>query len=50
MGLGGGGTGGNRAFVNKGVHEEAAGKNCGVCHREADLRFMYRRREDVGIQ
>ena len=33
---------GNRYLADKGVCEEAAGKNCGVCFREADIRSLYR--------
>ena len=36
MGLGGCGIVGNTDLANKGVCEDAAGKNCGLCHREAD--------------
>ena len=48
--LGGSGTGGNRALGDKGIHEEAAEKKCGVCHREANLKTMYRCGEYGGIQ
>ena len=48
--LGGRGTGGNRALDDNGVHKQAVGKNCGVCCREADLKTMYRHREDGGIK
>ena len=50
VGLGGCGAGGDRALADKIVHAEVAGKNCGVCHREDNLRTMYRRGEDGGIQ
>ena len=43
MGLGRCGSGGNRALNNKGVHEEAAGNNFGVCHRDYNIQTMYRR-------
>ena len=50
VGLDGHGTGVNMYLTNKGVHEKAAGNNCGVCCREYDLIIMYMHREDGGIQ
>ena len=49
MGLGGRGDGGDRDLANKGLRAEAAGKNCGVCRRESDIRYVYRCIEDGGI-
>ena len=43
VGLGGCGTGGNRDFSDKGVFEEAAGKNWGICCREVGILTMHRR-------
>ena len=43
-------TGCNRDLDDKGVHEEASGNNFGVCSREADLRTLYKHREDGWIQ
>ena len=37
VGLGGHSYGGDRDLDNKVVRAEAAGENCGLCHREADL-------------
>ena len=50
MGIGGRDFGGNMALENKGVHEEVTGKNHGVCHREANIKTLCRRREDGGFQ
>ena len=50
VGLGGCGAGGDRSLNDNGVCAEAAGKNCGVCHREANIQTVYRRREGGGIQ
>ena len=41
---------GNRDFFNKGVREEASGKNSGVCSREANIKTLYMRREDGGLR
>ena len=41
VGLGGRGTGGNMYVANKGVREEEAGKNCGVCCRDYYILTMY---------
>ena len=35
---------------DKGVCEEAAGNNCGVYHREDDLKTVHKRGEYGGIQ
>ena len=50
VGLGGRGGVVNRTLADKGVREERAGKNCRVCHREAYLQTMYKRRENGWIQ
>ena len=50
MGLIGRGAGGDRYLANKVISLEAAGNNCGVRHREANLQAVYRGVEDGGIQ
>ena len=50
VGIGGSSAGGNMDLTDKGVCEEAAGKNCAACFREANLQTMYMHGEDVGIQ
>ena len=50
MGLGVRGTGSDSSMTNKGVRVEAADKNCRLCRREANIRAVYRRGEDGGIQ
>ena len=40
----------NMALADKGVCEEAAGNNCGVYHREDDLKTVHKRGEYGGIQ
>ena len=50
FGIGGLGAGGNKDLENKGVCEEAAGDNCGICSRETNIRNLYRRRADGGVQ
>ena len=50
VGIGGRGIGCHSDLVNKGVCEEASGKNCRVCSRETNIRALYRRRSDGGFQ
>ena len=50
VGLVGSGIVGYRDMSNKVVCEEAAGNNCRLCIREADIHFFYRRREDGVFQ
>ena len=37
-------------LTDKGVHEEAAVENCGICSRENNIRFVYMHRADGGVQ
>ena len=50
VGLSGCGVGSYRDLTDKGVHEEAAGKNHRVCIRETYIWIFYRHRDDVGFQ
>ena len=50
VGISGNGVGDHGAVENKGVCEEAAGDNCGICSRETNIRNLYRRRADGGVQ
>ena len=50
VGFGGFGSGGDMDSDNQGICAKAAGKNCRVSHREANIRAVYRRVEDGGIQ
>ena len=47
--LGGHGTVDHGDLSYKGVHEEEAGKNHGVCSRETNIGTFYRHRADVGF-
>ena len=49
MGLGGRGFIGNTDLADKGVREEAEGKHCGVCCREADIQTFYKVRDYGGL-
>ena len=48
--LGGRGIGDNLDLNNKGLREEAAGKNCGICSRETNIQTLYSHRADGGFQ
>ena len=50
MGLGGRGILGCMDLANKGVHDEAAGNNGGICIRETNIQNLYRQRGDGGFQ
>ena len=50
VGLGGHGFGVSRGLANKGAHEEAKGKNNGLCIRESNIQTLYRIREDGGFR
>ena len=50
VGLGGHVIGDHRDLVDKGVREEATGKNSGVCIRDNDIHNLYRRRVGGGFQ
>ena len=50
VGLSGYRVGSDRDFSDTGVHAEAAGKNCGVRRREANLLAVCSSIEYVGIQ
>ena len=49
MGFGGSVAEGDRALANEGIRVEASDDNCGVRHRKASLRSVYRGGEDGGI-
>lgn len=40
MGLGVSGAGGSMDMAEEGVHDKAAGKNCRLRYREADIRSV----------
>ena len=48
--LGEHGVGGYRYVAEKGLHEESAGNNCGVCSRYSDIQTFYRSKYDGGFQ
>ena len=48
MGLGGCESGSYRYLADKGVREEAAGKNCRVFIMDTNIKQLYRSREDGG--
>ena len=50
VGLGGIGVVGDRSISDKGVHEEAKGKNPRGCSREANIQTLYKCRKDGGLQ
>ena len=54
LGMGVGLVGCDARFImnldDKVVDEYSVSNNCGVCHREADMKTMYRRGEDGGIK
>ena len=50
MGVGGCAIGDHGALDDKEVRKEALGNNRVICSSDTNVRNLYRRREDVGVQ